>query len=137
MRQSGRGQGPSGTLAQEEHGTGAKVRTAKAKWGKGSQNRPASVARECFSNSSQQEGESGSQTESLETRRSRRRRKPVDKMRGVMIEIIQGKTISKLKTHNSGRAVAISLKLKVLVLLVAMADFKVTTYNIKLKLLCI
>ena len=68
------------------------MRTAKAKWGKGIQNRPSLVARECFSNSSQQEVESGSQTEILETRRSTRRRKPVDKMRGVMIEIIHGLT---------------------------------------------
>ena len=34
--------------------------------------------------------ESGSQSESSGTRRSTRRRKPVDKMGGVMIENIQG-----------------------------------------------
>ena len=58
---------------------------------KGSQERPALVARECLVNSSQEEDvESGSQSESSGTRRSTRRRKPVDKMGGVMIENIQG-----------------------------------------------
>ena len=95
------GQDPSGSTAVAEHGTGAKAksRVTKAKRrkggqekrGKGSQDRPALVARECLMNSSQEEDvESGSQRESSGTRRSTRRRKPVDKMGGVMIENIQG-----------------------------------------------
>ena len=47
--------------------------------------------RECLMSSSQEEDvESGSQSESSGTRRSTRRKKPVDKMGGVMIENIQG-----------------------------------------------
>ena len=95
------GQGPSGSTAVAEHGTGAKAksRVTKAKrgkggqekQGKGSQDRPALVARECLINSSQEEDvESDSQSESSGTRRSTRRRKPVDNMRGVMIENIKG-----------------------------------------------
>ena len=97
------GQGPSGSTAVAERGTGAKAkpRVTRAKRGKGgqekqvkgSQERPALVARECLVNSSQEEEEdveSGSQSESSVTRRSTRRRKPVDKMGGVMIENIQG-----------------------------------------------
>ena len=94
------GQGPSGSTAVAEHGTGArvksrgtKVRRGKGgqKQGKGSQDRPALAARECLMNSSQEEDvESGSQSESSGTRRSTRRRKPVDKMGGVMIDNIQG-----------------------------------------------
>ena len=135
------GQGPSGSTAVAERGTGAKAksRVTRAKRGKGgqekqvkgSQERPALVARECFVNSSQEEDvESGSQSESSGTRRSTRRRKPVDKMGEVMIENIQGaeqkgkhpgekenepyfKTHS--KTHYPGRGMAISLKLKFVV----------------------
>ena len=95
------GQGPSGSTTVMEGGTGAKAksRVTRAKRGKGgqrkqaneSQERPALVARECLVNSSQEEDvESGSQSESSGTRRSTRRRKPVDKMGGVMIETIQG-----------------------------------------------
>ena len=95
------GQGPSGSTAVAERGTGskAKSRVSRAKRGKGgqdkpgkgSQERPALVARECLVNSSQEEDvESGSQSESSGTRRSTRRRKPVDKMGGVMIENIHG-----------------------------------------------
>ena len=94
------GQGPSGSTAVAEHGTGAraKSRVTKAmrgkggqKQGKGSQDRPALAARECLMNSSQEEDvEAGSQSESSGTRKSTRRRKPVDKMGGVMIENIQG-----------------------------------------------
>ena len=87
------GQGTSGRTTQEEHGTGTGVRTktTKVKRGKGNQGRPALVARECLTNSSQEEeGESGSQSESSGTRKSTRRRKPVDKMGGVMIDNIQG-----------------------------------------------
>ena len=93
------GQGPSGSTAVAEHKTGAKARVTKAKRGKGgqekrgkgSQDRPALVARECLMNSSQEEDvESGSHSESSGTRRSTRRRKPVDKIGGVMIENIQG-----------------------------------------------
>ena len=95
------GQGPSGSTEVVEHGAGArakpKVTKAKRgkggqeKRGKGSQNRPALVARECLVNSSQEEDvESGSQSESSGTRKSTRRRKPLDKMGGVMIDNIQG-----------------------------------------------
>ena len=87
------GQGTSGRTTQEEHGTGTGVRTktTKGKRGKGNQDRPPLVARECLTNSSQEEeGESGSQSESSGTRKSTRRRKPVDKMGGVMIDNIQG-----------------------------------------------
>ena len=96
------GQGPSGSTAVAERGTGAKAKSrvtrAKREKGgeekqvKGSQERPALVARECLVNSSQEEEdvESGSQSESSGTRRNTRRRKPVDKMGGVMIENIQG-----------------------------------------------
>ena len=95
------GQGPSGSTAVPERGTGAKAksRVTRAKRGKGgqekqvkgSQERPALVARECLVNSGQKEDvESGSQSESSGTRRSTRRRKPEDKMGGVMIENIQG-----------------------------------------------
>ena len=92
------GQGPSGSTTVMEGGTGAKAksRVTRAKRGKGGQRkqakeRPALVARECLVNSSQEEDvESGSQSESSGTRRSTRRRKPVDKMGGVMIETIQG-----------------------------------------------
>ena len=86
-------QGPSGRTNQEEHGTGTGVRAkpTKVKRGKGNQDRPALVARECPTNSSQEEeGESGSQSKSSGTRKSTRRRKPVDKMGGVMIDNIQG-----------------------------------------------
>ena len=98
------GQGPSGSTAVAERGTGAKAKSrvtrakrrkgGQEKQGKGSQDRPVLVARECLINSSQEEEEedveSGSQSESSGTRRSTRRRKPVDKMGGVMIETIQG-----------------------------------------------
>ena len=87
------GQGPSSSRLVLEHGAGAKAKpkTTKAKRGKGSQDRPALVARECLTNSSQEEDvESGSQSESSGTRKSPRRRKPVDKTRGVMIDSIQG-----------------------------------------------
>ena len=88
------GQGPSSITLVLEHGAGtrAKPKATKAKQaqrGKGSQDRPALVARECLTNSSQEE-ESGSQSESSGTRKSTRRRKPVDKMGGVMIYNIQG-----------------------------------------------
>ena len=88
------GQGPiSSTLViGHEAGTRAKPKATKAKQskrGKGSQDRPALVARECLTNSSQEE-ESSSQSESSGTRKSTRRRKPVDKMRGIMIDNIQG-----------------------------------------------
>ena len=95
------GQGPSGSTTGVGGGTGAKAksRVTRAKRGKGgqskqlkeSQERPALAARECLVNSSQEEEvESGSQSESSGTRRSTRRRKPVYKMGGVMIETIQG-----------------------------------------------
>ena len=95
------GQGPSGSTAVVERGTGAKAksRVTRAKREKGgqrkqvkeSQERPVLVARECLVISSQEEDvESGSQSESSGTRRSTRRRKPVDKMGGVMIDTIQG-----------------------------------------------
>ena len=51
------GQGPSSSkLIQTEHGAGtkAKPKTTKAKRGKGNQDRPALVARECLTNSSQE-----------------------------------------------------------------------------------
>ena len=108
------GQGPSGSTTVAEHGTGAraKSRVTKAKRGKGgqkrgkgSQDRPALAARECLMNSSQEEDvESGSQSESSGTRRSTRRRKPVDKMGGVMIENIQGGG-TKRKTSRGRRKV--------------------------------
>ena len=83
-------QGTSSRTNQEKHGTGTgvKPKTTKAKRGRGNQDRPALVARECLSNSSQEE-ESGSQSECSGTRKSTRRRKPVDKMGGIMIENIQ------------------------------------------------
>ena len=72
------GQGPSGSTAVAEHGTGAraKSRGTKArrgkggqKQGKGSQDRPVLAARECLMNSSQEEDvESGSQSESSGTK---------------------------------------------------------------------
>ena len=132
------GQGASGSTTIVEGGTGAKAksRVTRAMRGKGgqrkqvkeSQERPALVARECLVNSSQEEDvESGSQSESSGTRRSTRRRKPVDKMGGFMIETIQGaeqtgkhpgekenESYSTFiqKLVNSGRGMAISLKLK-------------------------
>ena len=88
------GQGPSSSrLIQKEHGAGtrAKPKTTKIKRGEGNQDRLALVARECLTNSSEEEDvESGSQIESSGTRKSTRRRKPVDKMGGVMIDSIQG-----------------------------------------------
>ena len=117
------GQGISGRTTQEENGTGTGVRTktTKVKRGKLNQERPALVAKECLTNSSQEgEGESVSQSESSGTRKSTRRRKPVDKMGGVMIDNIQGggeeveisrgRKQVKLKTHNPGRGMAISIK---------------------------
>ena len=135
------GQGPSGSTAVAERGTGAKAksRVTRAKRGKGgpekqvkaSQERPMLVARECLVNSSQEgDIESGSQSESSGTRRSTRRSKPVDKMGGVMIENIQGRNKKEniqeekenepyfkthSKTHYPGRGMAISLKLKFVV----------------------
>ena len=68
-----------------------RAKPTKVKRGKGNQDRPALVARECPTNSSQEEeGESGSQSKSSGTRKSARRRKPVDKMGGMMIDNIQG-----------------------------------------------
>ena len=66
------GQGKSGKLPLEKRG-------------KGGQNRPALVARDCVLNSSQEEEKSETQSESSGSRRSTTRRKPVDKMGGVMI----------------------------------------------------
>ena len=89
---AGQGPGSSTLVVEHEAGTRAKpkaTKTKQAKRGKGSQDRPALVARECLTNSSQEE-ESGSQSESSGTRKSTRRRKPVDKMGGIMIDIIQG-----------------------------------------------
>ena len=88
------GQGPSSSTLVVEHeaGTRAKpkaTKTKQAERGKGSQDRPALVARECLTNSSQEE-ESGSQSESSGTRKSTRRRKPVDKLGVIMIDNIQG-----------------------------------------------
>ena len=67
------GQGPSSSTSVVEHeaGTRAKPKATKAKQakrGKGSQDRPALVARECLTNSSQEE-ESGSQSESSGTKK--------------------------------------------------------------------
>ena len=68
-----------------------RTKPTKVKRGKGNQDRPALVARECLTISSQEEeGESVSQSESSGTRKSTRRRKPVDKMGGVMIDNTQG-----------------------------------------------
>ena len=85
--------GSSSRIIQTEHGaeTKAKPKTTKAKRGKGNQVRTALVARECLTNSSQENDvESSSQSESSGTRKSLRRRKPVEKMGGVMIDSIQG-----------------------------------------------
>ena len=51
-------------------------------------NRPALVSRECHSNSKQEEGDSDTQSESSGTRKNLRRRKPMDKMGGVMSDSI-------------------------------------------------
>ena len=89
------GQGPSSSTVVLEHGAGTreKPKTTKqakqAKQGKESQDRPALVARECLTNNSQEE-ESGSRSESSGTRKSTRRRKPVDKIGGVIKDKIQG-----------------------------------------------
>ena len=115
------GQGPSGSTVVVEHGAGAraKPKATKAKRGKGgqekrgkgSQDRPALVARECLMNSSQEEDvESGSQSESSGTRKSTRRRKPVDKMGGVMIDNIQGARAER-KTSRGRKQVNLNLKL--------------------------
>ena len=78
-------------MYESRSGKRAKPKTTKVKRGKGNQDRPALVARECLTNSSQEEDvKSGSQSESSGTRKSTRRRKPVDKMGGVMIDSIQG-----------------------------------------------
>ena len=66
----------------------AKERKTKAKRAKGNPSRPALVSRKCLPNSSQEDGKSETQSESLGTRKSKRRHKPVDKVGRMMIDSI-------------------------------------------------